>query len=69
MNYSTTITWNLASNGFDVYIALTRETGTTGETDALYGPLHWGENVAILRTLNEIGIVDHISEFVEDVKI
>ena len=37
MNYSTTTARHLASSGFDVYIALTRETGASG---ALYGPLH-----------------------------
>ena len=62
MNYSKATAWHLASSVFNVYIALTRETS------ALYGPLHWVVNMVVLRTLNEIGIVDHILEFVEGVK-
>ena len=57
MNYSISTTC-LASSGFYVYISLTRETGAN---TSLYGPLHWGENVVVFRTLNEIGIVDQIS--------
>ena len=49
LNYSTSTPWLLAFGAFDVYIALNRETGAVG---ALYGPLHWGENVVVLRTLN-----------------
>ena len=40
MNHSTASARHLASIGFDVYISLTRETGETRATGALYGPLH-----------------------------
>ena len=69
MNYSTTTTWQLTSSGFDVYISLTRATRETGGIGALYGPLHWGENVVVLRTLNEISIIDYFWKFVQGVKI
>jgi citrate synthase len=35
---------------------------------ALYGPLHGGANEAVLKMLDEIGSVDRIPQFIEDVK-
>jgi citrate synthase len=35
---------------------------------ALYGPLHGGANEAVLRELREIGSVDRIPEFIQQVK-
>ncbi|PWA36169.1 citrate synthase, glyoxysomal [Artemisia annua] len=55
-------TRHLASSGVDVYTAL------AGAVGALYGPLHGGANEAVLKMLNEIGIVDNIPEFIDVVK-
>ena len=35
---------------------------------ALYGPLHGGANEAVVRMLTEIGSIDNVPAFVEDVK-
>ena len=35
---------------------------------ALYGPLHWGANEAVLRMLGRIGSVENIPGFLEGVK-
>uniref|UniRef100_A0A7I4AFA3 Citrate synthase n=1 Tax=Physcomitrium patens TaxID=3218 RepID=A0A7I4AFA3_PHYPA len=62
MNCSTAAARHLASSGVDVYTAL------AGATGALYGPLHGGANEAVLKMLKEIGSVEKIPEFLEDVK-
>ncbi|KAK8938101.1 hypothetical protein KSP40_PGU004591 [Platanthera guangdongensis] len=62
MNCSTAAARHLASSGVDVYTAL------AGAVGALYGPLHGGANEAVLKMLNEIGTVDNIPDFIEDVK-
>lgn len=53
---------HLASSGVDVYSAL------AGSIAALYGPLHGGANEAVIRMLEEIGSVENIPEFIEQVK-
>ena len=35
---------------------------------ALYGPLHGGANEAVVRMLTEIGSIEHVPAFIEDVK-
>ena len=35
---------------------------------ALYGPLHGGANEAVIRMLTEIGSIEHVPAFIEDVK-
>ncbi|KAI3835827.1 hypothetical protein MKW92_019692 [Papaver armeniacum] len=62
MNCSTAAARHLASSGVDVYTAL------AGAVGALYGPLHGGANEAVLKMLNEIGTVENIPSFIEDVK-
>eukprot|EP00252_Welwitschia_mirabilis_P013522 TRINITY_DN2973_c0_g1_i5.p1 TRINITY_DN2973_c0_g1~~TRINITY_DN2973_c0_g1_i5.p1 ORF type:complete len:410 (+),score=68.81 TRINITY_DN2973_c0_g1_i5:331-1560(+) len=62
MNCSTSAVRHLASSGVDVY------TAVAGATGALYGPLHGGANEAVLKMLNEIGTVENIPQFLEDVK-
>lgn len=52
----------LASTGVDPFICL------TGAASALYGPSHGGANEAALKMLEEIGSVDNIAQFIEDVK-
>jgi len=39
-----------------------------GAAAALYGPLHGGANEAVLRSLNEIGSIDRVPEYIERVK-
>ncbi|KAG6748576.1 hypothetical protein POTOM_048505 [Populus tomentosa] len=62
MNCSTSAARHLASSGVDVYTAL------AGAVGALYGPLHGGANEAVLKMLSEIGTVENIPGFLEDVK-
>eukprot|EP00741_Cyanophora_paradoxa_P003464 tig00000711_g3365.t1 len=62
LNCSTAAMRHLASSGVDVY------TATAGAVGALYGPLHGGANEAVLRMLAEIGSVEAVPRFVEDVK-
>ena len=52
----------LASTGMDPFICL------TGASTALYGPSHGGANEAALKMLEEIGSVENIPSFIEDVK-
>ena len=35
---------------------------------ALYGPLHGGANEAVIRMLKQIGKVENVPKFIEDVK-
>ncbi len=43
-------------------------TAVAGAAGALFGPLHGGANEAVLRMLEEIGSVEKVPEFIEDVK-
>jgi citrate synthase len=52
----------IGSSMADPYVAI------SGAAAALYGPLHGGANEAVLRMLREIGSVDHVKHFVEEVK-
>ena len=62
LNCSTAAMRQLTSTGIDPYICL------TGAASALYGPSHGGANEAALRMLEEIGTVDRIPSFIEEVK-
>lgn len=62
LNCSTAAMRQLASTGVDPFICL------TGAASALYGPSHGGANEAALKMLEEIGSVDNIPQFIEDVK-
>jgi len=39
-----------------------------GGASALYGPKHGGANEAVLRMLEEIGTIENIPKFIQDVK-
>src|SRR3990167_1155918 len=43
-------------------------TAVASAAAALYGPYHGGANEAVLRMLEEIGSIDQIPQFIEDVK-
>ncbi|MCA1740203.1 MAG: citrate (Si)-synthase, partial [Actinobacteria bacterium] len=43
-------------------------TSVAAGVAGLYGPLHGGANVAVLRMLNQIGSTDNIPDFLEGVK-
>ncbi|MFM9225561.1 MAG: citrate synthase [Actinomycetota bacterium] len=43
-------------------------TATAAAAAALYGPLHGGANEAVVRMLAEIGSIDNVAGFIEDVK-
>merc|ERR1712000_340692 len=62
LNCSTTALRNLVSSGVDIYTAI------AGAMGALYGPPHGGANEAVLRMLEEIGCVENIPQFIDDVK-
>ncbi|HSB38917.1 MAG TPA: citrate synthase [Gaiellaceae bacterium] len=53
---------SIGSSKVDPYSAM------AGAAAALYGPLHGGANEAVLKMLAEIGSVDRIPAFVEEVK-
>lgn len=53
---------HLTSSGVDVYSAI------SGSIAALYGPLHGGANEAVIRMLEEIGSVENIPSFIQQVK-
>lgn len=61
-NCSTSTMRTVGSSNADPYIA------TAAAAGALYGPLHGGANEAVLQMLDEIGSVDHIPEFIKEVK-
>lgn len=61
-NCSTSAVRHLASSGVDVYSCI------SGGIGALYGPSHGGANEAVLRMLEEIGSIEKIPDFIEDVK-
>ena len=46
----------------DVYTAM------AGGASALYGPKHGGANEAVVRMLEEIGSIENIPKFIQDVK-
>ncbi|KAH9265796.1 hypothetical protein BASA83_010928 [Batrachochytrium salamandrivorans] len=52
----------MASTGIDPFVCL------AGASSALYGPSHGGANEAALKMLEEIGSVDKIPAFIEEVK-
>ena len=62
LNCSTAAIRHMESSVADVY------TSVAGAVTALYGPRHGGANEAVLKMLLEIGTVDNIPAFVEDVK-
>ncbi|KAI9146362.1 citrate synthase-like protein [Paraphysoderma sedebokerense] len=62
LNCSTSAMRQICSTGIDPYV------GVSGATAALYGPSHGGANEAALRMLEEIGTVDRIPAFIEEVK-
>jgi len=62
MNCSTAAMRHIASSLADPY------TAVAGAAGALFGPLHGGANEAVLRMLEEIGTVDKVPKFIEDVK-
>ncbi|MEY2767728.1 MAG: citrate synthase [Actinomycetota bacterium] len=43
-------------------------TATAAAASALYGPLHGGANEAVVRMLAEIGTIENVPAFIEDVK-
>jgi citrate synthase len=62
LNCSTSAMRQMASTGIDPFICL------ASAASALYGPSHGGANEAALKMLEEIGTVDKIAEFIEQVK-
>lgn len=63
LNCSTAAMRHISSSHVDPFSAV------AGAASALYGPLHGGACEAVLRMLEEIGSVDKIPEFIEDVKL
>ena len=61
-NCSTSAVRHLASSGVDVYSSI------AGGIAALYGPSHGGANAAVLTMLEEIGSIENIPKFIQDVK-
>jgi citrate synthase len=61
-NCGTTAMRVVGSSQADPYSACSAAAG------ALYGPLHGGANEAVVRMLTEIGSMDNIGAFIEDVK-
>ena len=62
LNCSTAAIRHMTSSLADVYTSL------SGAVTALYGPRHGGANEAVLKMLEEIGSVDRVPEFIEQVK-
>lgn len=62
MNCSTAAMLQIASSGVDPY------SSVAGAAAALYGPLHGGANEGVLGMLEEIGSVEMVAEFLEQVK-
>ena len=61
-NCSTSTMRTISSANSDPYISL------SGAAGALYGPLHGGANEAVLTMLDEIGHMDRIPAFINEVK-
>jgi len=62
LNCSTAAIRHMTSSLADVYTSL------SGAVTALYGPRHGGANEAVLKMLKEIGTVDKVPEFLQQVK-
>ena len=62
LNCITSALRHLTSSGVDVFTAI------SGAMGALYGPSHGGVNEAVLIILEEIGCVENIPNFIEEVK-
>ncbi len=61
-NCGTTTMRVIASSQADPYVA------AAGAASALYGPLHGGANEAVVKMLRDIGHIDNVKAFLEDVK-
>src|SRR5215208_7000713 len=61
-NCSTTAMRVIGSSHVDPYSAI------AGAAAALWGPLHGGANEAVIRMLTEIGSIDNVDAFIDDVK-
>ena len=61
-NCGTTTMRVIGSAQADPYVA------SAGAASALYGPLHGGANEAVVKMLREIGSVDKVSAFIDEVK-
>ena len=61
-NCGTTTMRVIGSSQADPYVA------SAGAASALYGPLHGGANEAVVKMLREIGSVDKVSAFIDEVK-
>ena len=62
LNCSTAAIRHMTSSLADVYTSL------SGAVTALYGPRHGGANEAVLKMLEEIGSVENVGSFIEQVK-
>ena len=62
LNCSTAAVRHMTSSLADVYTSL------SGAVTALYGPRHGGANEAVLKMLEEIGCVENVGGFIEQVK-
>ena len=61
-NCGTTAMRVIASSEADPYVA------AAGAAAALYGPLHGGANEAVVRMLQDIGTIDNVAAFIDEVK-
>ena len=62
MQCSTAAMRHMASAMADVYVSL------SGAITALYGPRHGGANEAVCRMLEDIGTVDNVANYVQQIK-
>lgn len=62
LNCSTAAMRHISSAQSDPY------TAVAGAAGALYGPLHGGANEAVLDMLEQIGTIDKVPQFIQDVK-
>eukprot|EP00352_Strombidinopsis_acuminata_P001353 CAMPEP_0176347016 /NCGR_PEP_ID=MMETSP0126-20121128/6697_1 /TAXON_ID=141414 ORGANISM="Strombidinopsis acuminatum, Strain SPMC142" /NCGR_SAMPLE_ID=MMETSP0126 /ASSEMBLY_ACC=CAM_ASM_000229 /LENGTH=301 /DNA_ID=CAMNT_0017694893 /DNA_START=4742 /DNA_END=5647 /DNA_ORIENTATION=- len=62
LNCSTAAIRHMTSSVADIYTSL------GGAVTALYGPRHGGANEAVLKMLTEIGKVENIPQYIQDVK-
>ena len=62
MQCSTAAMRHMASTMADVYVSL------SGAITALYGPRHGGANEAVCRMLEDIGTVDNVANYVQQIK-
>ena len=61
-NCSTNAVRSVGSSNVDPYSAVAAGIG------ALYGPLHGGANESVLKMLNQIGSIENVASFIEQVK-